>query len=328
MTKGTNTKDRADLYQEITDQIIAELEAGTVPWAQPWTTKGTDSITASFALPANAATRKSYSGINILLLWLGGQKHGYSTQGWLTYRQAEAIGAQVRKGERSTRIVFADKFIPKEERAAARKEGRDPSPVWFLKSFRVFNVAQIDGLPDELTAPETKPLDLSGIDASVRQIIERSGARLAMGSRSAYYQPATDSVHLPDVEAFAEPINWHRTALHELTHWTGHKSRLDRNLEGGRGSADYAKEELIAEMGAAFSCAALRIQPTVRHANYLASWLKVLKEDKRAIVRAASQASKASDFLLAFAAENRAKAEPATKAAPNTTNGRLFEVAA
>ena len=307
MCRGAHGGERADLYQEITDQIIAELEAGTVPWAQPWDSSiALDTAEATFALPQNGATGRTYSGINVLILWLHAAKQGFAGQRWMTFAQAKQLGAHVRKGERSVRVVHAGTFTPKEEREAARAEGRDEVARRYLKAHRVFHVSQIEGLPDEVAHRPAPPVPtFEGVDARVRQIIERSGARFVMGSPQAYYLPSTDLVSVPLVEAFHEPIDWHRTALHELTHMTGHPSRLDRDLGGFGGSrADYAREELCAEMGAAFTCAALGIRPTVRHADYLASWLGVLKEDKRAIVRAASAASKASDFLLAFADEN------------------------
>ena len=301
--KAVEQSERVDLYQEITDQIVAEMEAGTIPWAQPWDSSiALETAEATFALPQNGATGRTYSGVNILILWLHAAKQGFAGQRWMTFQQARGLGAHVRKGERSVRVVHAGTFTPKEEREAAQAEGRDEQARRYLKAHRVFHVSQIDGLPDEVAHRPAPPApSFEGVDASVREIIERSRARFVMGAPQAYYQPGTDTVAVPLVDAFHEPIDWHRTAMHELTHWTGHASRLDRDFAGfGRSRADYAREELVAEMGAAFTCAALGIRPTVRHADYLASWLAVLKEDKRAIVRAASAASKASDFLLAF----------------------------
>ena len=295
--------ERADLYQEITDSIIAELEAGTVPWAQPWNSNvSLDTAGANFSLPQNGATGRTYSGINILILWVHAAKQGFAGQRWMTFQQARQLGACVRKGERSVKVVHAGTFTPREEREAARAEGRDEQARRYLKAHRVFHVSQIEGLPDEVVHRPAPPSPtFEGVDARMRAIIENSRARFVMGSPQAFYQPSTDVVSVPLIEAFREPIDWHRTAAHELTHWSGHSSRLDRDLMGfGESRADYAREELVAEMGAAFMCASLGIRPTVRHADYLAAWLSVLKEDKRAIVKAASAASKASDFLLAF----------------------------
>jgi antirestriction protein ArdC len=172
--------------------------------------------------------------------------------------------------------------------------------VAFLKRFTVFNVEQCEGLPETFT-PEAVAVDPVLAVAEADALIAASGARFQIGGGEAFYSPSHDFVQVPPQAAFPEPINWYRTALHELGHWTGHGSRLDRDQKGGFGSQAYAKEELVAEMAAAFTCASLGIAPTVRHSDYIASWLSVLRGDEKAIFRAASQASKATDFLLAFA---------------------------
>ena len=288
--------DRASLYQEITDKIIAELEAGRLPWVQPW---GTSAVQAPLAMPTNAATQRGYSGINVLVLWGAVVQHGFPGQSWLTFRQALSLGGNVRKGERGTTVVFADRFIPDQERARAREQGDEPNAIPFLKRFTVFNVAQCDGLPADLvTVPPPVPDGL--ILPEVEALIRASGADLRLGGDKAFYSPALDYIQVPRPEAYFEPINWHRTALHELGHWSGAPNRLGRDLSGGYGSKSYAREELVAEMAAAFACATLGITPTVRHADYIGSWLEVLREDDRAIVRAASAASKAAEFLLTF----------------------------
>jgi len=290
---------REDLYTQITSRIVAELEAGTVPWVQPWA-----SAAAPPGLPRNAATGRPYSGINILLLWAAAMDHGFPAQRWLTFRQAMQLGGNVRKGAHGTMVVFADRFVPERERERARASGGEPVPVPFLKRFTLFNVAQCEGLPpdagalSEGGAPPAPRLDL--ILPRIGALIAASGARLRIGGDCAFYAPIDDLVMVPPPEAFFDSVNWHRTALHELAHWTGHKSRLDRDQRGPFGSAGYAREELVAEMAGAFLCAALGIEPTVRHADYLASWLAVLRQDSRAIVRAASAASRAAAFLLAF----------------------------
>ena len=286
-----------DVYQTVTDRIIAELEAGTVPWVRPWDpTKGT-AVAGSVDLPVNPTTGAAYSGVNILLLWLAAAENGWLTQRWMTYRQAQAVGAQVRRGEASTQIVKAGTFTPKGEREAARTEDRDPSAVPFLKSHRVFNVAQIDGLPDDMDAAVPAP-DLSEVDDRVRAILDGLGVRLVVGTARACYIPATDVIQLPSPGAFDDPVDWNRTALHEGGHATGAKHRLDRDLSGWFGGEDYAKEELVAELTAAFSCARLGIRPTVRHADYIGAWLAKLRDDKRCVIQAASAASKATDFLF------------------------------
>ena len=289
-------QDRTSLYQEITDKIIAELEAGRLPWVQPW---GTSAVQAPLAMPKNAATQRRYSGINVLILWGAVVQHGFPGQNWLTFRQALSLDGNVRKGERGTTVVFADRFIPDQERARAREQGDEPNAIPFLKRFTVFNVAQCDGLAGDLaTVPPPVPDGL--ILPEVEALIRASGADLRLGGDKAFYSPTLDYIQVPRPEAYFEPINWHRTALHELGHWSGAPTRLGRDLSGSYGSKSYAREELVAEMTAAFTCATLGITPTVRHADYIGSWLEVIREDDRAIVRAASAASKAAEFLLTF----------------------------
>jgi len=289
-------QDRTSLYQEITDKIVAELETGRLPWVQPW---GSSGVQAPMSMPTNAATQRRYSGINVLILWGAVVQHGFPGQSWLTFRQTLGIGGNVRKGERGTTVVFADRFIPDQERARAREQGDEPNAIPFLKRFTVFNAAQCDGLPDDL-AVIPPPLSEGLILPEVEALIRASGADLRLGGDRAFYSPALDYIQVPRPEAYFEPINWHRTALHELGHWSGAPNRLGRDLSGDYGSKCYAREELVAEMTAAFTCATLGITPTVRHADYIGSWLEVLREDDRAIVRAASAASKAAEFLLTF----------------------------
>jgi antirestriction protein ArdC len=288
--------DRPSLYEEVTDKIVAELEAGRVPWVQPW-----GRARAGLGLPRNAATGRHYSGINILILWGALIERGYAAQVWLTFRQALALGGHVRKGEQGTTVVYADRFIPQEEKARAESEGDAPEAVPFLKRFTVFNLSQCDGLPEELSVG-APPVPDNLILPEAEALIRATGATLRIGGARAFYSVTGDFVQVPPPQAFLEPINWHRTAFHELGHWTGHVSRLTRDLSGAFGSRPYAREELVAELTSAFVCAALGIIPTVRHADYIGSWLDVLREDNRAIFRAASQASKAADFLLAFRA--------------------------
>lgn len=289
-------QDRATLYDKITDKIIAELEAGRVPWVQPW---GTEAAKAPLSMPRNAASARPYSGINVLILWGAVIERGFLGQSWLTFRQALALGGHVRKGERGITVVYADRFVPADERRRARETGEEAQAVPFLKRFTVFNTDQCDGLPADVAT--TAPMPLPGmIEPQVEALIKATGIDFRMGGNRAFYMPAEDYVQLPPPAAYFEPINWHRTALHELGHASGHPSRLNRDLGGSYGTKKYAFEELIAELCAAFSCASLGIVPTVRHADYIGSWLDVLREDNRAIVRAASQASKAADYLLGF----------------------------
>jgi len=288
---------RANLYDEVTARIIGELEAGRLPWVQPWSSAGLGP-----ALPRNAVTARAYSGINVLILWSQGFARGYPSQGWLTFRQALDAGGCVRKGERGTGVVFADRFVPESEKVRAAEQGDDAKPVPFLKRFTVFNVAQCEGLDpslvrDRAALPERELVPVA------ESLIAASGVDFRIGGAEAFYVPSADYVQVPPQPAFFAQIDYYRTALHELTHATGHVSRLDRKLLNPFGSKDYAREELVAEMGSAFLCAALGIVPTVRHADYLGCWLDVLREDNRAIFRAASAASKAADWLLARQSE-------------------------
>lgn len=291
------------VYQEVTNQIIAELEEGRIPWVQPW---GNTLHGASVGLPMNAQSQNTYSGINILLLWGKVLSQDYGTQSWVTYKQAQTLGGNVKKGEKATTIVYADSFTPKGERMAAREENREPQRVPFLKRYRVFNIDQCEGLNDDLYAaapdlPEREQLPIA------ENLITATAADFRIGGNRAFYVPSQDFIQVPPQPAFHAQIDYYRTCFHELGHWTGAKHRLDRPIENSKGSALYAREELVAEMTSAFVCASLGIVPTVRHADYIGSWLAVLKEDNKAIFRAASQASKAADYLLAYQA-NASKA--------------------
>ena len=293
---------RASLYDEITNKIIAELGAGRVPWVQPW---GTAAAKAPLAMPKNAATSRQYSGVNVLILWGAVVEHGFTGQSWLTFRQALSMGGHVRKGEHGTTVVYADRFIPDYEKKRAAETGEEAQAIPFLKRFTVFNIDQCNGLPEQI-ATVARPPPPGMIEPCVEALIKATGIEFRIGGSRAFYIPSQDYVQVPPPAAYFEPINWHRTALHELGHASGHRSRLNRDLSGTHGSKKYAFEELIAELCAAFSCASLGIVPTVRHADYIGSWLEVLREDNKAIVRAASQASKAADYILGFLPDAKA----------------------
>ncbi|CDX22666.1 conserved hypothetical protein [Mesorhizobium sp. ORS 3324] len=284
---------RANLYDEITGKIISELESGRLPWVQPWESAAAK---APLSLPRNASTGRAYSGINVLILWGAVVDRGYTAQSWLTFRQALELGGNVRKGEHGTTVVYADRFVPDDEKKRVKDTGEDPRPVPFLKRFTVFNAEQCEGLPEGIAV--STPPDPALIEPRVKALIEATGIEFRIGGDRAYYLPTQDRIQVPPPQAFFETINWHRTALHELGHATGHPSRLARDFSGSFGTKKYAFEELVAEISAAFSCAALGIVPTVRHADYIGSWLEVLREDNRAVVRAASLAGKAADWLL------------------------------
>jgi antirestriction protein ArdC len=292
---GGERPERTNLYEEVTARVIAQLEHGRVPWVQPWGT-----AKAALGLPRNGLTGQSYSGVNILILWGAVIEAGYPSQFWLTYRQAQALGSYVRKGERGVSVCYADRYTPKEEIERARAEGEEPNSIPFLKRFTVFNAGQCEGLPPSLTTPAAA-LPERMVHEDAEKLIAASNADFRIGGDRAYYDSLADYIRVPPQPAFFDQINYYRTCLHELGHWTGHVTRLARDLTGSFGSHKYAREELVAEMTSAFLCAALGIAPTVRHADYIGSWLEVLREDSRAIFRAASHASKAADFIRACA---------------------------
>jgi antirestriction protein ArdC len=281
------------------------LEQGRFPWVQPW-----GGASASLGLPKNTASARKYSGINILILWGSVIEKGFRGQNWLTFRQALALGGCVRKGEKGTTVCYADRFIPKGEIERAQKTGDDPNAVPFLKRFTVFNVDQCDRLPETAFAGIEPRPECEAIPHAER-LISATGADFRIGGARAFYQTADDFIQVPPQPAFFHQIDYYRTCFHELGHWTGNPKRLARDHSGRFGSHPYAREELVAEMTAAFVCASLGIAPTVRHTDYLASWLDVLKEDNHAIFRAASHASKAADFILAFDAGAQSESEAA-----------------
>ena len=243
--RARSGQDRTSLYAEITDKIIAELEAGRVPWVQPW---GTAAAKAPLAMPKNATTQRRYSGVNVLILWGAVIERGFVGQSWLTFRQALSLGGNVRKGEHGTTVVYADRFTPEDERRRAERDGDEPGAIPFLKRFTVFNTDQCENLPDGLiTAPPPVPEGL--ILPQAEALIDATGADFRIGGDRAFYIPANDYIQVPRPDAYFEPINWHRTACHELAHWVGHPSRLARDLSGSYGSKAYAREELIALSG-------------------------------------------------------------------------------
>jgi antirestriction protein ArdC len=210
-------KDRANLYDEITIKIMTELEAGRVPWVQPWESSA---VRAPLAMPKNAATGRAYSGINVLILWGAVVESGFATQSWLTFRQALVLGAHVRKGERGVTVVFADRFIPDKVRKRARETDEETRSIPFLKRFTVFNIEQCDGLPDSVVA-SAPPVESDLILPQAEALLRATAADLRIGGDRAYYDIVNDYIRVPPPQAFFEPINWHRTALHESVHWSG-----------------------------------------------------------------------------------------------------------
>jgi antirestriction protein ArdC len=290
-----NRSPREDVYSRVTARIVADLEAGTRPWMKPWST----THTAGRITRPLRSNGTPYRGMNVLLLWSEALAKGYTAPTWMTYRQASKLGAQVRKGEQGSLVVYANQIT----RSETDDQGEEHEhSISFMKGYTVFNVAQIEGLPGSYHSLAADPLSPPARIAVAERFAAATAADIRHGGDRAFYAPPHDFVQMPPFEAFPEAERYYGVLLHELTHWTGHSSRLDRHFDDGRrfGSAGYAFEELIAELGAAFVCADLGVTPEVRedHAAYLASWLEVLKQDKRAIFTAASQAQRAADHLI------------------------------
>lgn len=303
---------KADLYQQVTDKIIAALEKGVPPWRRPW--RSAQNVHGS-ALPVNATTGRHYSGVNIPLLWMSAEERGFSSDRWLTYQQAKAVGGQVRKGETSSMAII---YKPFEKQATDGNDNKlfdkDGNPVMeslaMLKPLQLFNVAQCDGLPDAVAGmPPTEAEEERHSMLSEQQQEQVLSVLNATGvvctsyrQNRAYYQPSTDRIVMPTTSQFNSEADYWSTLLHELVHATGHSRRLSREgiTSSSRKFGDpvYAFEELIAETGSAFLCAELGIYGDVQHESYLASWLKVLRDDKKAFFRACRFAREASEFLL------------------------------
>ncbi|MCC7036028.1 MAG: DUF1738 domain-containing protein [Alphaproteobacteria bacterium] len=285
--------ERKDVYNRVTGRIISDLEKGVRTWLKPWNAGHT----------AGKITRPlrhngiPYQGMNILLLWGEALEKGYSAPIWITFKQAQELGGYVRKGEHGSLVVYANKLTRTETDDKGEEVERQ---IPFMKGYTVFNVEQIVGLPAHYYGKPENPLPLSERLDHAERFIANTGITIQHGGNSAYYAPAKDLVQMPPFEAFKDRESYYATILHELIHATSHKSRLDRSFNAKRfGDNGYAREELVAELGAAFLSADLGITPEIRedHAAYLAHWLKALKEDSRAIFSAAAHAQRAADFL-------------------------------
>ncbi|MDE1152821.1 MAG: zincin-like metallopeptidase domain-containing protein [Micavibrio sp.] len=299
--------DRKDVYNRVTDRIIGDLEKGVRSWMKPWNA-GHTAGKITRPLRHNGTP---YQGINILMLWGEALDKGYSSPIWMTYNQAQELGAHVRKGQQGALVVYANK-ITRTETGEGGEEIEKQIP--FMKGYSVFNVEQIEGLPAHYYGKPENPLPLAERLDDTERFIANTGAVIGHGGDKAYYAPARDIVQMPPFEAFKDKESYYATILHELTHWTSHKTRLDRSFNAKRfGDNGYAREELVAELGAAFLSADLGITPEIRedHAAYLAHWLKALKEDSRAIFSAAAHAQRAADFLQSL---QRVKEETAAAA--------------
>jgi antirestriction protein ArdC len=280
-----------DLYQGVTNQIIAMLDKGVVPWRSPILGQ------ASAGHPKNLITEKPYRGVNVFLLAFTAWSKGYGSSCWLTFNQAKSLGGTIRKGEKSSTVIFWKQL------ETIDKETRKPATIPLLRYFNVFNVEQCEGItpPD---APAIEPSTFAPIERA-EHIVERylsDGPIVHHIGQQAVYLPASDSIRIAKPERFASSEEYYGTLFHELAHSTGHSKRLDRKLDTQPqpfGSSDYGKEELIAEMAAAFLCGDAGIQPAVieNQAAYIGGWLRKIKEDKRLVITAAAAAQKAADWI-------------------------------
>ena len=286
---------KPDVYTQVTESLIAALEKGVRPWMQPW---NADHATGKISRPLRH-NGQPYAGVNVLMLWMEATAKGYSAPIWMTFRQAQTLGAHVRKGEHGSLVVYANTLTKTETNDQTGEDEEKEIP--FMKGYTVFNVEQIEGLPAHYYAIATPPtLEAGQRDAAAERFFKATGADIRHNGHRAFYAIGPDHIQMPPFEFFKDPESYYATLAHECTHWTRHPSRLDRDLGRKKwGDAGYAMEELVAEIGSAFLCAALGLTPEVRddHAAYIESWLGVLKGDRRAIFTAASHAQKAADFL-------------------------------
>jgi antirestriction protein ArdC len=307
MSSTENTApEKRDVYASVTAQIIDAIEQGVSNWRMPWHTSGRFASS-----PINVSSKKPYRGINTLSLWAAAESKGYDSGEWGTYKQWQERGAQVRKGEKATLVVFW-KFANASADDADGPDDTTPpagSRLLFTRGYSVFNAAQVDGYTPKAETESTLNECIEQADAFFKSI----GAMVRHGGNQAYYAPASDHIQMPPFQAFVESVPYYSTLAHEHTHWTANGGRCDRQLGKRFGDNAYAAEELIAELGAAFTCAHLGLstEPRADHAAYITSWLKVLKADKRAIFTAASKAQQATDWMIQRAGESTRVAEVA-----------------
>jgi antirestriction protein ArdC len=284
---------RIDLYTRVTNAILADLENGVRPWLKPWNAQH---AAGRITRPLRAGGQP-YNGINVLMLLLAAMSHNFTAPIWMTFNQAKELKGNVRKDSRGSLVVYADRITRTE---AAENGGENERDIYFMKGYTVFNVEQIEGLPAHFYATAAPPPDPVQRIGAADLFFANTKADIRHGGNQAYYAAGSDYVQMPPFEAFADAQSYCSTLAHEMTHWTKHSARLDRDFGRRKfGDEGYAREELVAEIGAAFICCDLGITPEPRddHAAYLDHWLKVLKADKRAIFQAASHAQRAVDFL-------------------------------
>jgi antirestriction protein ArdC len=291
VSKSKSSSSSFDVYQVITDQVVAMLDAGVAPWRCPILGR------TSAGHPRNLNTGKPYRGINTFLLAFTAYAKGYESSFWLTFNQVKDRGGNVRKGEKSSMVVFWKQY-----ETTDKQTGEDVKiPV--LRYYSVFNVGALcDGIdvPDKATFTPTDFVPAEAADAIVKGYV--GGPAVHHGGASAYYRPATDEVQIPEPSRFTSSEDYYATLFHELAHSTVHSSRLDRKNDTDPrpfGSVDYGKEELIAEMAAAFLCGECGIAPVTlaNQAAYLAGWAKTIKQDKKLIVASAGAAQRAADWI-------------------------------
>lgn len=284
---------RRDVYAEITAKIVDQLEKGVRPWARPWNGKhAAGDVTRPLRY-----TGEGYRGINVLSLWMSAEERGFSCPIWMTFKQVHEFEAHVRKGEKGSPVFYAGTLAKEEE---SENGDTETVEVRYLKHYTVFNCEQIEGLPERFYAKADPNLNPDERDAAAEAFFANTKADVRHGGDSAFYRPAEDFIQMPAFKSFRDGQSYYATLAHESTHWTRHPSRLDRSFDQKRfGDDGYAREELVAEIGSAMLCAdlGLALEPREDHASYLACWLKVLKEDSRAIFQAAAHAERAATFL-------------------------------
>lgn len=289
----TSKNQRPDIYTEVTNRIIQEIENGVLPWLKPW---NAEHAAGRISRPLRF-NGLAYSGVNVLMLWSEAEAKGYAAPIWMTFNQAAELGAKIRKGEHGAPVVYASKLTKQETDADGNDVERD---IAFYKVYKVFNVEQIEGLPDRYYELAQEPKDLLERIERADRFFANTKADIRTGGNRAYYSISTDHIQMPPFESFRDAESHAVTLAHELCHWTRHADRLNRSFNQKRfGDEGYAREELVAELASAFWAADMQLTPELRpdHASYVANWLKVLKDDKRAIFNAASHASRAVDYL-------------------------------
>ena len=282
----SHSTEKQDVYSRVTSQIVNAIEQCVGTWRMPWHTSGRFAFS-----PINATSKKPYRGINTVCLWAAAQAKGYERGEWATYQQWQERGGQVRKGEKATTVVFW-KFSNSvtESQDDGEESPASSSRLLFTRGYNVFNAAQVDGYTPKADPDQPIIERIAQADA----FFGRIGATVKHGGNQAFYSPATDHIQMPPMQVFRESLGYYSTLAHEHTHWTARADRCDRQLGKRFGDNAYSAEELVAELGAAFTCAHLGLstEPREDHAAYIASWLKVLKSDFRAIFTAAGCVAK------------------------------------